>query len=458
MSSQPPEPPRPADDDAAPTPTPAATGPDAAPSLDPAPSSPTTVSPSAHDEPTVPVKARWIAGVALVSVGANTAIFATLNQLMPLQATQIAGEAGKEAALSLAGTVGVIVAMLVNPIVGALSDRTTSRWGRRTPWIVAGAILATAFLLLTAGATSLAVLCLGWAGAQAGLNSMTAAITATVPDRAPVNQRGLVGGVVATGITLGILIGSAIGMVIAGVVWLGYLLAIAVMLLCLIPYLRKPDDPVLSKEELAPFSWREFLGGFWVSPRRYPDFAWAWLGRLLMMTATQLTIVYLLFYLSDVLRHEHPASGVFVLTAVYAFGTLVCAAIAGKLSDRTGRRPLVAGASVLIAIAAILLACAPLFGDRNYAVAIIAAAILGLGNGAYLGVDFALLTQVLPHASARGKDMGIINIAASLPQIFALGLAWLAVTHLGGYTALFVGAGVIGLLGAASVYRIKSVR
>lgn len=409
-------------------------------------------------EPTRRVKVRWISGVALVSVGVNTAIFAALNQLMPLQAVAIAGESGKEGALSLAGTIGVLVAMVVNPLVGALSDRTTSRWGRRTPWMVAGAVLATGFLLLTAGATSLAVLCLAWAGAQAGLNAIMAAITATVPDRAPVDQRGLVGGVVATGITMGILLGAAIGMVIGGVVWLGYLLAIAALLLCLVPYLSHRDDPVLARSDVQPFQWGEFLSGFWVSPRRHPDFAWAWLGRLLMMTATQLTIVYLLFYLKDVLHHPEPASGVFMLTAIYAFGTLICAGVAGKLSDRTGRRPLVAASSVLIAGAAVLMACAPLFGGSNYLVALIAAAILGLGNGAYLGVDFALLTQVLPTASARGKDMGLINIAASLPQIFALGLAWLAVSFLGGYTVLFVGAGVIGLLGAASVYRIKSVR
>lgn len=409
-------------------------------------------------EPTQKVKTRWIMGVALVSVGVNTAIFATLNQLMPLQAVAIAGEGGKEGALSLAGTIGVLVAMVVNPLVGALSDRTTSRWGRRTPWILAGAVLATGFLLLTGGATNLAVLCLAWAGAQAGLNTIMAAITATVPDRAPVRQRGLVGGVVATGITMGILLGSAIGMLIGGVVWVGYLLAIAALLVFLIPYLLHRDDPVLPRSEVPPFQWGEFLAGFWVSPRKHPDFAWAWVGRLLMMTATQLTIVYLLFYLSDVLHHPQPASGVFMLTAVFAFGTLICAGVAGKLSDRTGRRPLVAASSALIAVAAILMACAPLFGSSNYLVALIAAGILGLGNGAYLGVDFALLTQVLPTASARGKDMGIINIAASLPQIFALGLAWVAVSYLGGYTVLFVGAGVIGLLGAASVYRIKSVR
>lgn len=414
--------------------------------------------PEALAEPTRRVRWRWTASVALVSVGINTAIFATLNQLMPLQSAAIGGEDSKESVLSLAGTVGVLVAMLINPLVGALSDRTHSRWGRRVPWIVAGAVLATGFLLLTAGATSIGMLCLGWAGAQAGLNAMSAAITAAVPDRAPVEQRGLVGGLVATGITLGILVGSAIGMFINGAVWLGYLMAIVVMLVCAVPYVLRPDDPVLPCGAMPRGSLREFLAGFWVSPRKHPDFAWAWLGRLLMMTATQLTIVYLLFYLTDVLKHPNPAAGVFVLTAIYAFGTLLCAAVAGAISDRTGRRPLVALSSGLIAAAALLMACAPLFGGAQFTAAIIAAAILGLGNGAYLGVDFALLTQVLPSSGARGKDMGIINIAASLPQIFALGLAFLAVTKLGGYTTLFVMAGVIGILGALSVYRIKSVR
>ena len=104
------------------------------------------------------------------------------------------------------------------------------------------------------------------------------------------------------------------------------------------------------------------------------------------------------------------------------------------------------------------MAASPLFGPSPFGAAAVAAAILGIGNGAYLGVDFALLTQVLPEGASGGKDMGIINIAASLPQIFAAGLALLAVRYLGGYTVLFVSAGVIGLLGAASVYRIKSVR
>jgi hypothetical protein len=80
-----------------------------------------------------PVRPAWVASVALVNVGINLAIFATLNQLLPQQSLQVAGETGKEAALSLAGTVGVVVAMVVNLLAGALSDRCCSRLGRRTP-------------------------------------------------------------------------------------------------------------------------------------------------------------------------------------------------------------------------------------------------------------------------------------------------------------------------------------
>jgi len=402
------------------------------------------------------VRARWVSGVTLVNVGVNTAIFATLNQLLPLQALAISGDAHKEEAVSVAGTVGVLVAMIVNPVVGAFSDRTTSRLGRRTPWIIGGTVFALVALLVLGQAHSVVALCLGWAVAQAGLNAVMAAVTATVPDRVPVAQRGFVGGIVVTGITLGVLVGSGIGMVAAGSVGLGYTLAVAVLAVSIVPYLTKRDDPVLLRAE--PFSWREFLAGFWVSPRKHPDFAWAWLGRLLMLSAVQLVIVYLLFYLRDRLHHPDPTAGVFLLTAIYAVATLACAALAGKVSDRVGRRPIVAASSVLIAVAALLMACAPVVGEGELWLAVLAAAVLGVGNGAYLGVDFALLTQVLPSSAARGRDMGLINIAASLPQIFALGLAWLAVTRLGGYTVLFVGAGVVGLLGAASVYRIKSVR
>ena len=116
------------------------------------------------------------------------------------------------------------------------------------------------------------------------------------------------------------------------------------------------------------------------------------------------------------------------------------------------RKPFVIGSSGIIAAAGLTMAFFPVWAG-----ALVGAGILGVGFGAYLAVDFALLTQVLPVAADRGKDMGIINVANSLPQVFAPALAFLAVTYFGGYLTLFITAAVIGLLGAVFVVKIKGV-
>ena len=108
--------------------------------------------------------------------------------------------------------------------------------------------------------------------------------------------------------------------------------------------------------------------------------------------------------------------------------------------------------SIVVACSALIIAV-----SQNFTGAVIGAAVLGLGFGAYLAVDFALLTQVLPSAKSRGKDMGVINVANSLPQVIAPALAFFAVKVLGGYTALFIVAAVIGIFGALLVRNIRSV-
>ena len=196
-----------------------------------------------------------------------------------------------------------------------------------------------------------------------------------------------------------------------------------------------------------------FIRGFYISPVLYPDFAWAWLTRFLVNVGNQLTIVYLLFFLRDVIGYGDPATGVLILTGIYAVMVMVTAVIAGPWSDRVGRRkPFVIGSSVIIAMAGAIMAFFPVWPG-----ALAGAAVLGIGFGAYLAVDFALLTQVLPFAVDRGKDMGIINVANSLPQVVAPLIALVSVQFLGGYVTLFSTAAVIGLLGAVFVLKIKKV-
>jgi MFS family permease len=404
-------------------------------------------------EPTRRVSARWVTGLVLVNVGINAAFFGPINVFLGQQAIGI-DEDSKEAILSLVLGCGAAVSLVANPLFGAFSDRTTSRFGRRSPWVLAGAILATAALLALSGATTVALMVLFWCLVQLGANAAYAAITAAVPDRVPVLQRGGVGGLAAMGQTVGILIGAVFGAVVSGNYMVGYALCAGALMVSVLPYLFHPNDPQLPLDHRPPFAWVSFVRSFWISPVRYPDFAWAWLTRFLVNVCNQLTIVYLLFFLRDVLKHEDPALGVLTLTGIYALMVMISAVVAGRWSDRVGRRkPFVIGSSAVIAAAGLTLAFFPVWTG-----ALVGAAILGVGFGAYLAVDLALLTQVLPMAADRGKDMGIINVASSLPQVFASLLAFLAVTYFGGYLTLFITAAVIGLLGAVFVVKIKGVR
>lgn len=190
-----------------------------------------------------------------------------------------------------------------------------------------------------------------------------------------------------------------------------------------------------------------------MSPRLHPDFAWAFGTRFLVQLGNALGTLYLLYFLTDRVRLDDPASGLLVLILIYTGGLMVTTVIAGRASDRSGRRKsYVIISGVVMALAAVLLAVAP-----TWPAAMVAAAVLGGGYGIYLAVDAALITQVLPTAQTRAKDLGIINIANSAPQVAAPALAAPIVTSLGGYPVLYGLTAMVTLIGGVLVYRIRSV-
>ncbi|RAX48750.1 MFS transporter [Arthrobacter sp. AQ5-05] len=408
--------------------------------------------PEALRTPTEDVTRSWVASVVAINIGINIVFFAPINVLLGLQATAI--DAGsKEAILSLVTACGASVALVANPLFGALSDRTVSKMGRRSPWILAGAILGAAALLVLSGATTVGLMLLGWCGLQAAANAAYSTVTATIPDRVPERRRGGIGGLAAMGQTVGILLGAVVGFVISGNIAVGYFICAAALVVAVVPYVLRPNDPQLPREFRTDFNLLDFVKGFWINPLTHRDFGWAWLTRFMMNTGNQMTIVYLLFFLTDVVEHPDPAGGVLVLTGIYAVMVIISAVILGPISDRSGKRKIfVIVSSIVVACSALIIAV-----SQNFTGAIIGAGVLGLGFGAYLAVDFALLTQVLPSAKSRGKDMGVINVANSLPQVIAPALAFVSLKMLGGYTALFVVAAIIGIFGALLVRNIRSV-
>ncbi|WP_138444771.1 MFS transporter [Sinomonas susongensis] len=419
--------------------------------------SPQPVPQSALAEPVQRVGPLWITGLVLVNVGVNAAFFGPIQVLLGLQA-QAFDASQKEAILALVTGAGAAVSLVANPLFGAFSDRTWSRFGRRRPWVFMGALLGAIALVALAGAPNVAAATALWCLVQAGCNGAYAAVTAAIPDRAPVEQRGIVGGLAAMGQTAGILLGAVIAAVVSGSFALGYVICGVALIAGVVLYLTTAADDPLPRAAVPPFSLGRFFASFWVSPARYPDFGWAWLTRLLVNVGNHMVTLYLLFFLGDAVRLKQtqgiePATGVLILTGLYAVFVIITSVIGGKLSDRLGRRkPLVIGSSVIIAIASLTIGFFPVWPG-----AIVGACVLGIGFGTYLAVDFALITQVLPTARDRGKDLGVINIANSLPQVIAPLIAYPFVTYWGGYISLYVAAAVIGLLGAVFVTRIRSV-
>lgn len=416
---------------------------------------PTGSVPAALDalaEPALPVRRTWVARITLASVGLWAGFFGPIQVLLAQQAAEVS-PAHKEFVFGLVTGVGAAVSVVSNPLFGAISDRTTSRFGRRLPWVVVGALTGAAALLVLAAADTLPLMLLGWCLAQAGLNAMLAAITATVPDQVPVDQRGVVGGWVAVAQTLGVVGGVGIATVTGGVS-AGFVATAAVVVVLAVPFVLRSGDVPLRRDQVATFRWKEFAAAFWVDPRRYPDFGWAWITRFLVNLGNALGTLYLFFYLQDAVGYDDPEAGVFVLTGIYAACLVATTVVGGIWSDRVGRRRVFVAVSGLVAAtASVILAL-----TQTWPGALVAAVVLGTGYGVYTAVDFALITQVLPAAAARAKDLGVINIANALPQVFAPFLATMLVTLLGGYLSLYLFSAGVSVLGSVLVYRIKAVR
>lgn len=409
--------------------------------------------PAALAEPVVPVRRSWIGLIFAANLGLWMAFFTPVQILLPEQITDI-GVHGKEAALGWVTALGALVAIIVLPLAGTLSDRTRLRigprsYGRRHVWTLSGSVLSALSLLFLADQRSIGGVAAGWALAQIGLNIMLASLTAGVPDRVPVSQRGAVSGWIGMPQALGLVIGAVLTTAVVTGNSAGYVAMAIALLVLAVPFaLLTPDDPLPAAARAE-----RPRGSTWALFRDHPDFAWAWGTRFLVQLGNALGTLYLLYFLTDRVKVADPDNSLLILILLYTLGMVTTAVIGGLLSDRSGKRKIfVIWSGFVIAVAALLLAFWPTWPSS-----IAAALLLGAGYGVYLAVDTALITQVLPAATDRGKDLGVINIATAAPQVLGPALAAPMVTHLGGYPTLYVVTAVVTILGGVMVVKIRSV-
>jgi MFS family permease len=415
-------------------------------------------------EPTQHVRVRWIVVLTLASLGMWMANQTPSQVLLALQLQDITPR-HKIVALGVVTAVNAVSSALATPVVGALSDRTANgrrlgRFsGRRHRWTLVMVLLAAVCVGLLAKAGTVVAVAVLWFLFGAFQNGEYATLSAAVPDHVPVRQRATVSGWVGMPIALGLVLGTVLVVdVLNQDLLTGYITLAVLMVLLALPFVLLTPDHPLAPEHREPFSWRRMASSYWISPREYPDFGWAWLTRFLTTLAIAMGTLYLLYFLRDKLHYarlfpgQDAADGLLILILIYTGGVVLASIIGGIVSDRSGRRKmLVTVSGLLMAVAALLLT----FWE-TWPSALAAAVLFGIGFGCYIAVDQALITQVLPKAHDRAKDLGIINIAIVTP--YAIGPAIAApLVSLAGYPALFGATAAVALAAAVGVWKIKSV-
>jgi MFS family permease len=359
--------------------------------------------------------------------------------------------------LALVTSVGALVAIFGNPIFGRISDRTSSRLGMRRPWMIVGLVLGSVGILIVALAPNVAVVLLGWCIAQLFFNALLAVQVAVLPDQVPPAQRGLVSGVLGVCLPIASVSGTYVVQLFSGNQLAMFMAPCGIGGFFILLFVATLKDRQLVKAAKPRWSLRELAGTFYFNPRQNPDFAWAFAGRFLFVLAYAFLTTYQAYYLlekigsaEDDVPHEI-FLGTLVQAAVMVAGSLV----AGRFSDRTGRRKIfVLTASIVYGLAMFAIAIATTFNGF-----LVGMAIGGLGFGVYMAVDLALVADVLPDKDNAAKNLGVFNIAGALPFSIAPAVApaILAIGN-GDYGVLYAVAGVCAIVGATAILPVKSIR
>lgn len=409
---------------------------------------PTTSVGTPDEQPKLPMIAVPIAMFGLIVALLPPLLVTIAVRLNEMNATSAAGN------VSLVLGVGAFFAFVANPIGGRLSDRTMSRFGMRKPWIVAGTLVGYVGIVLIATAPNVGMIIVGWSITQIGFNFGLAALIAMLPDQIRPSRRGRV----ASFVSLAQNVGSVAATFLVQLFPLGLaqnLVPSAIGLVILFAFIAPIKDRVRVEKPTDTFNLKTLFGSFVFNPRKHPDLGWAWLTRFCLIVAQSVATSYLtLFIIQDLgVSTADAPSKVFQATLANALGIILTTAFLGWLSDKLGRRkPFVIVSAVIAAIGLSIIAF-----SGSFTGVLVGELVLGAGMGAFLAVELALISDVLPSEADAGKDLGVINIAQALPQsLVPVGAP--AVVGAFGYPGLFIGGAIFGIIGALSVTRVKKVK
>ncbi len=390
---------------------------------------------------------------------------ALLAVVLPAQIEQLVGPDRKEFYNGLIGPIGGFVALVVAPLAGALSDRCRHPWGRRRPYLLWGGLINLVFLMLLplfGKNASFGGFVVCYLGLQLGCNIWGGPYAGLIPDVVPRANRGSASGWMAVMTALGTIIGAlSAGQLMKISLFAVYILiAVSQTVLMAVTLLGVRETPRTA--ENAPFKLGSFLRSFLLDPREYRDFYWVLATRAMVTMGIYSIFTFFQFFLKDVVRVDNPVERSSFLIGIITVTGILPAVLAGPVSDRVGRKPLVylsGGVMALVAFGYCFVARSP-----SWELTAAMGALFGIGYGAYQAVDWALAIDVLPGGEDAAKDMGIWHVAIVLPQILAPFITGSTLSLLKGqsittaYSYVFIMTAIWFVLGTVFVRAIRGVR
>ena len=412
----------------------------------------------------------FVAALMLANFGTNVALIAPIQNILPRMIESAAGAGDKALGLGLVTGLGAFAALVVNPLAGHYSDRWVSA-DNRSVTVLIGLVTGGVAHFILGYQHSVLDIAIWWTLCQATINIAYSPMSAIVVDHVDRRSWGLVWGLISVAQAVGLIIGLAAVVLVFPSVTAGMTAISVGYVVCLIPLvlvlyrlprvsyqtggrppsppdvrgLHVPGRPPAPGDVARPPGIRSLLSVG-------QGFGLVWLGKFLVTLAETIALLYLYYYLQDVVHYHNPGQGQLILVLIATLAVIVATVAVGRVADLSGgyRRYAVLSSVVLAATGFVLA------GFALWAVVVVCAFALGVGYGAFQSVSQALSMVVLPSQANAGRDLGIINIAAAIPQVIGAPIAGLVVAGAGGYRGLFVFAGLLALVAAAVFTRIPS--
>ncbi len=407
----------------------------------------------------VRVSRIFICALVLAQFGVWVSLITPIVLSLAIRVEDVAGVTHKAEVLGNVLAAGAVVSLVVAPFAGMMSDRTVSRFGRRRPWIIGGIVLGGVGLAFCGLAKDITTIAVGWLMCQAGFNATQASIMAILPDAVPDGQQGRVSGMLGMTMTAGPCVGVwmaqytqqlPLSLMLAP---FGLTLIFCIFLAVILQEL--PIKPAHQDLAMSPTHWASLA-----SPFKDREFNLAFLNRFMIVGGGAFIMNYQFYFLTDHMAMS-PLAATAVLVrsmAMVTLATVIASLLSGWLSDLVGRRkPLVIASAALSAVGLIVTA------NAQSADGFILGMVLGsIGSGFYWGVDLALVANVLPDRNSTAKDLGIFQIANTLPQSLAPLVAphLLKLGHAGGgnFTLLFGTAALCSGMSALAMLPLRRVK